>query len=325
MRRRDFIGLAGGMLAWPRSSRAQAMPVIGFLGSASPALWANYLKAFHQGLAETGIVEGRNVAIEYRWTMGHNDRLPALTAELVRRQVAVLAAPGSTPAARVAKSATSTIPVVFQVGTDPIAAGLVVSLARPGGNVTGVTNLNTELGPKRLELLRDLIPGVTSVAFLVNPTNPFIMETMSREMQSAAGKLGLQLHILQASTEQDFERVFATLAGLRAGALVIAPDSVFISNSAQLGELTLRHAVPAITQFREFAAGGGLMSYGGSFTEAGRLVGVYTGRILKGEKPADLPVVQATKVELVINLKTAKALGLTVPNALLNRADELIE
>src|SRR5437868_5712681 len=274
MRRRDFIGLAGGMLAWPAAVRAQAMPVIGFVGSASPALWANYLKAFHQGLSETGVVEGRNVAIEYRWTMGYNDRLPALTAELVRRQVAVIAAPGSTPAAQAAKSATSTIPVVFQVGTDPIAAGLVVSLARPGGNVTGVTNLNTELGPKRLELLRDLIPSLNSVAFLVNPTNAFITETMSREMQSAAGTLGLQLHILQASTEQDFANVFATIAGLRAGALVIAPDSVFISNSAQLGALTLAHAVPAITQFREFAAGGGLMSYGGSFTEAGRLVGV---------------------------------------------------
>jgi ABC-type uncharacterized transport system substrate-binding protein len=325
MRRRDFIGLAGGLLAWPVAVRAQAMPVVGFVGSASPALWASYLQAFHQGLNETGFVEGRNVTIEYRWSMGHNDRLPALMAEFVHRQVAVLAAPASTPAALAARAATSTIPVVFQVGTDPIAAGLVGSLARPGGNVTGVTNLNTELGPKRLELMRDLIPGLSTAAFLVNPANPFVTETMSKEMQSAARTLGLQLHILEASSEQDFANVFATIARLRAGALVIAPDSVFISNSAQLGALTLAHAVPAITQFREFAAGGGLMSYGGSFTEAGRLVGLYTGRILKGEKPADLPVVQATKVELVINLKTAKALGLTVPTALTNRADELIE
>jgi len=265
------------------------------------------------------------VAIEYRWAQGENDRLPALAAELVRRQVAVIAAPASTPAALAAKAATTTIPIVFQVGTDPIAAGLVGSLARPGGNATGVTNLNTELGPKRLELLRQLIPTASTIAFLVNPTSPFITETMSREMQSAAAALGLQLHIVQASTEHDFATVFETLAQLRASALVIAPDAFFISKSEQLGALTVRHAVPAITQFREFAAGGGLMSYGGSFTEAAHLVGIYTGRILKGEKPADLPVVQTTKVELIINLKTAKALGLTVPTALLTRVDEVIE
>jgi putative ABC transport system substrate-binding protein len=327
MRRREFIGLVSGAAAWPLTARAQqpAMPLIGFLGSASPTLWADFLRAFHRGLGETGYVEGHNVAIEYRWAQGENDRLPALAAELVRRQVAVIAAPASTPAALAAKAATTTIPIVFQVGTDPIAAGLVGSLARPGGNATGVTNLNTELGPKRLELLRQLIPTASTIALLVNPTSPFITETMSREMQSAAAALGLQLHIVQASTEHDFATVFETLAQLRASALVIAPDALFISKSEQLGALTVRHAMPAITQFREFAAGGGLMSYGGSFTEAARLVGIYTGRILKGEKPADLPVVQTTKVELIINLKTAKALGLTVPTALLTRADEVIE
>jgi putative tryptophan/tyrosine transport system substrate-binding protein len=327
MRRREFIGLVSGAAAWPLTARAQqpAMPLIGFLGSASPTLWAHFLRAFHQGLGETGYIEGRNVAIEYRWALGENDRLPALAAELVRRQVAVIAAPASTPAALAAKAATTTIPIVFQVGTDPIAAGLVSSLARPGGNATGVTNLNTELGPKRLELLHQLIPTASTIAFLVNPTSPFIAETMSREMQSAARALGLQLHIVQASTEHDFATVFETLAQLQASALVIAPDALFISKNEQLGALTVRHAVPAITQFREFAAGGGLMSYGGSFTEAARLVGIYTGRILKGEKPADLPVVQTTKVELIINLKTAKALGLTVPTALLSRADEVIE
>ena len=301
------------------------MPVIGFLGSSSPDLFARPLSAFRQGLNETGYVEGRNVTIEYRWADGQNDRLPALAADLVRRQVNVIAAPGSTPAALAAKAATATIPVIFQVGTDPVAAGLVASLARPAGNVTGVTNINTELVPKRLELLRELIPTAKLIALLVNPTSPFITESISKDLQSATRALGLQLHILNASTEHDFDTVFATLAQLRADVLVIAPDAMFISRSEQLGALTLRHAVPAVTQFREFAAAGGLMSYGGSFTEPTRLVGVYTGRALKGEKPADLPVMQATKVELVINLKTAKALGINVPNTLIGRADEVIE
>jgi putative ABC transport system substrate-binding protein len=283
------------------------------------------LSAFRQGLNETGYVEGRNVTIEYRWADGQNDRLPALAADLVRRQVNVIAAPGSTPAALAAKAATATIPIIFQVGTDPVAAGLVASLARPAGNVTGVTNINTELVPKRLELLRELIPTAKLIALLVNPTSPFITESISKDLQSATRALGLELHILNASTEHDFDTVFATLAQLRADVLVIAPDAMFISRSEQLGALTLRHAVPAVTQFREFAAAGGLMSYGGSFTEPTRLVGVYTGRALKGEKPADLPVMQATKVELVINLKTAKAFGINVPNTLIGRADEVIE
>ena len=328
MQRREFITLLGGAVgAWPLTARAQqpAMPVIGFLGSASADLYANALRAFRQGLNETGYVEGRNVTIEYRWADGQNDRLPALVADLVRRQVNVIASPGSTPAALAAKAATATIPVVFQIGTDPVAAGLVDSLARPGGNVTGVTNLNTELAPKRLEMLRELIPTANIIALLVNPTSPFITKNISSDLQSAARTLGMQLHILNASTERDFDMVFTTLVQLRASALVIAPDAMFISRSEQLGALTLRHGVPAITQFREFAAAGGLMSYGASFTDAARQVGVYTGRILKGEKPADLPVQQTTKVELTINMKTAKALGLTVPPALLARADELIE
>ena len=328
MKRREFITLVGGAAAtWPLPVDAQqpAMAVIGFLGSASPDLYAKALQAFRQGLSDIGYVEGRNVAIEYRWAGGQNDRLPALAADLVRRQVSVIAVLVGTPAALAAKAATSTIPVVFQVGTDPVAAGLDASLARPGGNITGVTNLNTELGPKRLELLRELIPTANTIALLVNPTSPFITENISRELQSAARTLGLQLHILNASTERDFDKVFETLLQLRADALVIAPDAMFISRSEQLGALTLRHAVPAITQFREFTVAGGLMSYGGSFTEAARQVGVYTARILKGEKPGDLPVQQIAKVEMIINMKTAKALGLNVPNTLIGRADELIE
>jgi putative ABC transport system substrate-binding protein len=327
MRRREIITLIGGAIAWPIAARAQqpAMPVIGFLGSASPDLYPIGLRAFRQGLGETGYVEGRNVTVEYRWANGQNDRLPALAADLVRHQVNVIVALGSTPAALAAKAATATIPIIFQLGTDPIAAGLVTKLARPGGNVTGVTNINTELAPKRLELLRELIPTAKLIAVLVNPTSTFIAENITKDLQSTARTLGLQLKILNASTERDFDTVFATLAQLRADALVIAPDAMFISRSEQLGALTLRHAVPAITQYREFAVAGGLMSYGGNSTEAVRLLGIYTGRVLKGEKPADLPVVQSAKVELVINVKTAKALGITVPNTLIGRADEVIE
>ena len=326
MRRREFMMLVGSAAAWPLMARAQQrMPVIGFLGSSSPDSYAQPVRAFRQGLSETGYIEGRNVAIEFRWADGQNDRLPALAADLVRRQVSVIAAPGSTPAALAAKAATATIPIVFQVGIDPIAAGLVTSLARPGGNITGVTNINTELVSKRLELLRELVPKATIVALLVNPTSPEITQAVSTDLQSTVRNLGLQLHILQASTERDFDEVFTTLTQLRVGALVIAPDAFFISRSEKRGALTASHAVPAITQFREFVVAGGLMSYGGSFTEPTRQVGIYTGRILKGEKPADLPVHQPMKVELVINLKTAKALGVTVPQSVLNRADEVIE
>lgn len=327
MRRREFIGLIGGLAVIPLAARAQqgAMPVVGFLGTSSPELFAQPLRAFREGLRETGYIEGRNVAIEFRWANGQNDRLPELAADLVRRQVSVIAAPGSTPAALAAKAATTTIPVVFQVGVDPVVAGLVTSLARPDGNVTGVTNINTELVSKRLELLREVVPKATVIALLVNPTSREITESVSKDLQLTVWALGLQLHILEASTDRDFDTVFATLARLRAGALVIAPDTFFISRNEQLGALTARHGVPAITQFREFAVAGGLMSYGGSFTEPTRQVGIYTGRILKGEKPQNLPVQQTTKVELVINLRTAKALGVTVPQSVQNRADEVIE
>jgi putative tryptophan/tyrosine transport system substrate-binding protein len=328
MKRRDFIRLIGGAaVAWPQTAtRAQlGMPVVGYLGNASAELSASAVRAFREGLSEKGYVEGRNVIIEYRWADGQNNRLSALVSDLVRRHVNVIAVPGSTPAALAAKAATATIPVLFQIGSDPVGAGLVDSLARPGGNVTGVTSMNTELGPKRLELLRELIPQANIIALLVNPASPLIAETISKDLQSASRTLGLQLHILNASSESDFDTAFAALVQLRADALVIAPDAMFISRREQLGALTLRHAMPAISQFREFAAAGGLMSYGGSFMEGARQVGVFTGRILRGEKPADLPVQQSTKVELIINLKTAKTLGLTVPSSLLGRADELIE
>jgi putative ABC transport system substrate-binding protein len=301
------------------------MPTIGMLGSTSSSVQANFLRAFYQGLGEAGYVEGRNVSVEYRWADDQNEKLPALAADLVRRQVNAIVAAASTPAALAAKAATATIPIVFLLGSDPVAAGLIDNLARPGGNVTGVTSMNMELGSKRLELLRELLPTTNVIALLVNPTNPTITQPMSRDLQSAAHAFGLQLHILNATSEADFDSVFATISKLRAGALVIAPDALFISRNEQLAALTVRHAIPAIAQFRAFSVAGGLMSYGGSFTEGARQVGIYTGRILKGEKPADLPVQQMAKLELVINLKTAKALGLTIPLSLLGRADEVIE
>jgi ABC-type uncharacterized transport system substrate-binding protein len=326
--RREFITLLGGAaVAWPLFAHAQqpAMPVIGFLGSESPALFENRLRIFHQGLNEAGFVEGKNVAIEYRWAEGKNDRLPTLAADLVRRQVSVIVSPGTTPGALAAKRATATIPIVIFTAGDPVALGLIASLNRPGGNITGTTSLGGELGPKRLGLLHDLMPKATVMALLVNPTNPALAESTVKDVQATARTLGLQLHILHASTERDFDTVFATLVELRASALVIAIDSFFTARREKLAALALRHGISAIYQYRDFAAAGGVMSYGDSLTAAYRLVGVYTGRILKGEKPADLPVQQSMKAELVINLKTAKGLGLDVPATLLARADEVIE
>ncbi|HEY7297692.1 MAG TPA: ABC transporter substrate-binding protein [Xanthobacteraceae bacterium] len=328
MKRRDFITLLGGAAAvWPLPARAQqpAMPVIGYFGIASPDLFASRLRAFHQGLKETGFVEGQNVAIEYRWAEGHYDRIPALIEDLVRRQVTVIAAPASTPAALAARAATTTIPVVFVTATDPVVAGLVASLNRPGGNLTGVAALALELGPKQLELLREAVPTATVVALLVNPASRVLADTQSRDLQATARTLGLQLHILHARGASDFDTVFMTLRQLGVGGLVIGGEALFTGASKQLAALALRHAMPAIYQFREFAAAGGLMSYGANLNDAHRLAGVYTGRILAGQKPADLPVQQSTKLELTINLKTARALGLEIPPTLLALADEVIE
>jgi putative tryptophan/tyrosine transport system substrate-binding protein len=324
MRRRAFIRLLGGAaVAWPLAARAQqpAMPVIGFLNGGSPD--TARVAAFRRGLNETGYVEGRNVAVEYRWAEGQYDRLPALAAELIHRPVAVLAAT-TTPAALAAKAATTTVPTVFATSANPVELGLVASLRRPGGNLTGVTSLSVEIGPKRLELAHEVIPTATIIAVLVNPTNPNL-ETQLTDLQAAARALAVRLHVLHASNDRDLDTAFATLAQLRAGALVIGPDTFFVSRSAQLAALTVRHAVPAVFQERGFVTTGGLVSYAGSTADSYRQAGVYAGRILKGEKPADLPVVQSTKVELIINLKTAKTLGLTVPTALLVRADEVIE
>jgi ABC-type uncharacterized transport system substrate-binding protein len=326
MRRRDFIAGIGSAAAWPLAARAQqpAMPVIGFLSTGSPQVAPGPgLAAFRQGLGETSYVEGRNVAIEYRWAEEQVDRLPALAADLVRRRVAVIATGGNRPALA-AKAATATIPIVFSTSADPVRLGLVASLSRPGGNLTGVTSLTTEVGPKRLELLHEAVPAATLIGLLLNPTNPQ-NEAFLRDQQAAARILGVQLHVLYASAERDFDAAFATLVQLRAGGLVIGPDAFVNSRTEQLAALALRHAVPTSFQGRDGAAAGGLMSYGGSITEAIRLAGVYTGRILKGEKPADLPVQQATKFEMILNLKTAKALDLTVPTSTLLRADEVIE
>jgi ABC-type uncharacterized transport system substrate-binding protein len=341
VRRREFISLLGGAAAWPLATRAalaseasgqrgdpivrvQQMPVIGYLSSGSPQGFATRLAAFRRGLEEIGYREGQNVAIDYRWAEGKDDHLPAMAADLAQRGVNVLAAPGGISAARAAKGATATIPIVFETGVDPVAAGLVASLSRPDGNVTGVTSLNVEVGPKRFELLRQLAPTASAVAMLVNPGNPNSQAVIA-ESRRAARTLNLELHLLQAGSEGDFDAAFAKLAELRAGGLVVAPDPFFINRSGRLAALTVRHAVVAIFHTREFVVAGGLLSYGGSTAESHRQAGRYAGRILKGDKPADLPIQQVTKVELFINANTAKALGLEIPPTLLALADEVIE
>ena len=328
MRRREVLGVLGGAAAaWPLVARAQqpaAMPVIGYLGAESPAVFASRVRAFRQGLGETGYVEGRNVAIEFRWAEGQHSKLSALAADLVGRPVAVIVAPGGAPAALAAKSVTTTIPIVFEMGADPLAIGLVETLKRPGANLTGVTSLNVQVTPKRLEILHEVVPAAAVVAVLVNPTSPTTGSQL-KNLQVAADALGVRLHILHASTQRDFAAVFETLAQVRPGGLVVASDTFFATHAEQLAALTVRHAMPAIHQSRDFAVAGGLMSYAGSFVESHRQAGIQTGRVLKGDKPADLPVHQVTKVELIVNLKTTKALGLTMPLPLLGRADELID
>ena len=330
MRRREVIALLGGAavsssLLHPLAARAQAaMPVIGFLSSRAPDDAPELLAAFLQGLKDAGFIEGQNVIIEYRFAGNQNERLPALAADLVHRQVTVIAAP-TTPAALAAKAATATIPIVVATAGDPVRLGLVASLNRPGGNVTGVTLLFVEVAAKRLELLHELIPTATIVGMLVNPANPPIAEANASAVLSAAHSLGLELHVLKASSERDFDGVFANLIQLRARGLVIGGDPFFTGRQEQLAALAARHAVPTVYENREFVSAGGLMSYGGNLPDAYRLAAVYAARILKGEKPADLPVQQSTKVELFLNLKTAKALGITVPLPLLARADEVIE
>jgi putative ABC transport system substrate-binding protein len=324
-RRRFVGGVAGGLLVGPLVGRAQqpAIPVVGYLNSRAARDDPHLLAAFRQGLKEIGYVEGANVAIEYRFADGQDNRLPALAADLVRGHVAVIAANGL--AAQAAKAATATTPIVFTAGFDPVEVGLVASMSRPGGNITGVSILDVELGPKRLELLHSLIPTATIVAVLVNPADPHRAETITRNMQAAARDLKLHLEVVHASTDQDFEAVFSSLIQLRASGLVIGGDPFFNSRGEQLGMATLRHAVPTIYQLRAFASAGGLVSYGATLTDSYRLAGVYTGRIPRGAKPGDLPVQRATKVELVINLKTARALGLTIPQSLLARADDVIQ
>jgi len=328
VKRRELLSIAfgGAVFASPFAARAQqnAMPVIGWLGDLAPDTATLAVSMFRQGIAEFGYDEGRNVAIEYRWAEGRFDRLPALAAELVERKVNVIATFVGTPAAAAAKTATSTIPIVFSVGVDPVAVGLVASLARPGGNLTGVTNFGTALLPKRLELLSELVPPNSAIAMLVNPNNP-AAPGVSAPVEELARAKGLQFHLLNAGSETEIETAFEMLAQLRVGGLVITPDPMFNSRDSQLVALAARYAVPTIYYRREFVEGGGLISFGPSFAASFRQVGVYAGRILKGAKSADLPVHQPTKFELVINLKTAKALRLAVPESLWARADEVIE
>jgi ABC-type uncharacterized transport system substrate-binding protein len=325
MKRRDFITLLGGAAsAWPLAALAQQQPVLPVIGLLSLATsFAGRLEAFRRSLSEAGFDDGRNVTIENSWD-GQYDLLPARAADLARRRVSVIVAT-STPAALAAKAATSTVPIVFSVGVDPVEVGLVSSLSRPGGNLTGASILNVELGAKQLELLHELVPTATKIALLANPTNPALADPLSQQLQAAARSLALRFQVLNASSPGELEAVFASLRELDVGALVITSDPFLNSNSDRIAALALRHAMPTMHQYREFPAAGGLMGYGGAITDSYRLVGGYTARILKGEKPADLPVQQLTKVELVINLKTARALGIEVPPMLLARADEVIE
>jgi putative ABC transport system substrate-binding protein len=327
MKRREFITLLSGTAAaWPVVARAQqpVIPIVGFLNSQSAQNYQRQLAAFLDGLAEAGYVDGRNVKIEYRWAENHSDRLPALMADLVQKKATVIAAT-STPAALAAKAAKTIIPIVFETGFDPIQLGLVTNLNRPDENITGVTQLNALVTPKRLELLHELVPKANVVGLLVNPANPAMMEAETNEAMSAAHGFSITLHVLYASNEGDFEGVFAKLTELGAGGLVVGADPLFTSRSAKLGEIAARHAMPAVFENRSFAAAGGLASYGGNPLDSYRLTGVYVARILKGEKPADLPVQQGTKLELFINANSAKALGITVPLPLSGRADEVIE
>jgi putative ABC transport system substrate-binding protein len=328
MRRREFITLLGGAAAtWPLAVRAQqpAMPVVGFLHSQSPDTYRDRMRAFHRGLKEAGYVEGDNLTVVYRFAENQIDRLPALAAELVRRQVAVIATAGGVEVPLAAKAATATVPIVFAVAEDPVRLGLVKSLARPGGNMTGVNFFAAELTAKRLELLRELVPGVARVTVLINPTDPTAAESVERDIEPAAHALGLQVQFVRAGTGGEISAAFAGFVRERPDALFVAPDGFFTARRVQLATLAARHAVPLASASREIAEAGGLMSYGSNVADAYRQVGVYTGRILKGEKPVDLPVVQASKFELVINAETARALGLTVPPMLLARADEVIE
>jgi putative tryptophan/tyrosine transport system substrate-binding protein len=327
MRRREFVALLSGAAAWTFPARAQpqpTMPVVGYLGPESPQTFASRVNAFRDGLAQAGYVEGRNVAIEFRWAEGHYDRLSALAADLVDRQVALLVAPGGAPVALAAKSATATIPIVFEMGGDPVALGVVRSLNRPEGNLTGVSSLSVALGPKRIELLHEMLPTAATIAVVVNPTSP-TAEAQRANMDEAAKRLGLRLHVLHASTEQEFGAVFDALPQIGASGLAFTSDPFYANRSQQLARLAVRHGIPAVHQSRDFTLAGGLMSYGGNFVQSHRQAGAYAGRILRGEKPSDLPVQQVTSVELLINLKAASALGITVPLALIARADEVIE